>query len=156
MISLNHAQLRAIDRAKEGLVEAAERLLGDTAIQAIDASDLGDSQFRNLLAVAMETESPKVVMNFIRYQMGRDKAGRSWRKQCPGGTLGQRLIDALTKDGNAIADALEGMPDVKNDPELEQLARIVLIRHFLGFASRYRKYTESTKPPAQVSRGDRS
>lgn len=35
--------------------------------------DLEESQFRNLVRVADTTDSPEVVKNFLRYQVGRDK-----------------------------------------------------------------------------------
>ena len=74
MSSLTLEQHRAIDRCKEQLVPAAEALLDEA--QGIEIGrDFGHSQLRNLIAVAMETESPAVVANFIRYQVGRDTRG---------------------------------------------------------------------------------
>ncbi len=141
MASLTLEQHRAIDRCKEQLVPAAETLLDQAQDLAI-GRDFGHSQLRNLIAVAMETESPAVVSNYIRYQVGRDNRGSNWGKSIGDKTLGQRFIDQLDHAGGAVATALDNVPGVKEDPVLKQLARIALIRQFLGFASRHLKYLE--------------
>ncbi len=140
MSSLNISQLRAIDQSKELLVPAAEKLLDDARVVDLDRNAFGDSQLRNLTAVAMETESPAVVTNFIRYQMGRDPRGRNWANGTSGQRLGDRFIEEI--QAGAIKDALGEVPNVKGNPQLEQLARIELVRHFLGFATRYLKYLD--------------
>ena len=56
MSSLSPVQRRAIDQAKEELVKAAEQLMERAEVRPND--DFGHAQFRNLVAVAMETESP--------------------------------------------------------------------------------------------------
>lgn len=137
MQTLTLEQRRAIDRAKEGLVKAAEAMLEATKAHEIGTNDFGDSQLRNLIAIANETESPAVVANFIRYQVGRDFRRKGWGYVVDGKSLGQRLIDEI--DTKAVAGALETIPDLESS-ELQQLARIHLVRHFLGFASRYLKY----------------
>jgi hypothetical protein len=83
-----------------------------------------------------------VVVNFIRYQIGRDSHGKSWASTQGEDelTLGQRFIDEL--EGGVIDQALAGVPGVKEDRLRAQLARIELIRHFLGFATRYLKYID--------------
>lgn len=137
MSSLTIEQRRAIDRAKENLVKAAENMLDSSMILQIKPNDLGDSQLRNLIAVASETESPAVLVNYIRYQMGRDNRGNSWNlKNTKGLSLGEQMIHEI-EDG-AVAEALATVPDLDDDQR--QLARIELVRHFLGFTSRYLKY----------------
>ena len=136
---LSAEQRREIDRAKEGLVEAAERMLNDSAILEIRPNDFGDSQLRNLIAIANETESPAVVTNYIKYQMGRDNHQRGWSHPGRGKSLGDSMIHEI--ENGSIMKALN---DVNDGAELEgkqkQLARIELVRHFLGFSSRYLKY----------------
>ncbi len=141
MSSLTLEQHRAIDRCKEDLVPAAEALLDGA--QGIEIGrDFGHSQLRNLIVVATETEAPAVVMNFIRYQIGRDFHGRNWGKRLGDKTFGERFIDQLDKAGGAVANAIEDLPGLDQDKSLRQLARILLIRQFLGFASRHLKYLE--------------
>ncbi len=142
MASLNMAQRRAIDLAKEDLVTRAETLLEQAQVVQLNRSDFGDSQMRNLIAVAMETESPKVVVNFIRYQVGRDTRERSWNSKQGDKTLGQRRIDEIDGDNGAIEQAVAGIPGLDGKRAETQLARIELIRNFLGFATRYLKYLD--------------
>ena len=145
MRSLNLAHRRAIDHSKESLVTAAERLLKQADVVRIKKNDFGHSQLRNLIAVALETESPAVVTNFILYQMGRDRSGKSWCNVPNGGDgkkLGERFIDEIDSVAGAVKQALATMPDVLQDTQLRQLAQIELVRHFLGFASRYLKFLD--------------
>lgn len=141
MSSLTFDQRRAIDRSKEQLVPAAEKLLDEAAVTELDPKDFGHAQLRNLIAVAMETESPAVVVNFIKYQIGRDSHQRDWASVHAGKSLGERLIDELQKPGCAIDKALETIEGLEGDLA-RQLVRIELIRHYLGFASRYLKYLD--------------
>jgi hypothetical protein len=138
--SLTLTHRRLIDRSKESLVAAAEKLLDDAKVTSLRQKDFGHSQLRNLIAIALETESPAVVTNFIRYQMGRDKPGKSWSNQAGGKTLGDRFIYEIDK--GAVKQALESIVDEKKDVDLVPLVRIELIRHFLGFASRYLKFLD--------------
>jgi hypothetical protein len=136
--SLSPLQRRDIDLAKEGLVEAAEKLLDEAKVRP--SRDFGHSQLRNLVAVAMETQSPAVVLNFIRYQMGRDDKNKNWSQLQDGIRLGDRFIIALHEKDGAVEKALARVSG--GDPVVRQLARMELIRYFLGFSTRYMKYLE--------------
>lgn len=140
MSSLNPAQRRAIDQAKELLVQGAETLLTQSGVKP--SKDFGHSQLRNLVAVATETESPAVVLNFIRYQMGRDDKHKNWSQGLENQRLGDRFLHELHKEGGAVEKAFKQMSASQWEPTLQQLARIELIRYFLGFATRYMKYLE--------------
>lgn len=140
MSSLTMEQRRCIDLAKEKLVEAAETLLREAKVKP--SRDFGHSQLRNLVAVAGETESPAVVLNFIRYQMGRDNKGENWAKGKTDERIGDRFIYALSNKEGAVRQALKGVVGTEGDALTEQLAWMELIRYFLGFATRYMKYLE--------------
>ncbi len=140
MTTLSLEQQRAIDRLKESLVPAAEKFLDDSGIVNFPKKKFGDSQFRNLIAIANETSSPAVVLNFIRYQIGRDSGKNNWGRMHDGLNLGDRLLADL-KDGT-VKQALEEVPGLKGNQTLRQLANIELIRQYLGFASRYLKYLD--------------
>jgi hypothetical protein len=143
--SLSQVQRRAIDLAKEGLVVAAEQLLERAEVRPND--DFGHSQLRNLEAVAAETESPAVLLNFIRYQMGKDQKNKeSWARVSAGGRIGDQFIAALNEEGKAVSTALTKIPDLDSNPISRQVARIILMRYFLGFATRYMKYLELKYP----------
>lgn len=140
MTTLSLEQQRTIDRLKEELVPAAENFLDDAGVVNLPKKQFGDSQFRNLIAIANETSSPAVVLNFIRYQIGRDSGKRNWGSEHAGSNLGDRLLADL-KEG-AVKQALAKVPGLEGDETLRQLANIALIRQYLGFASRYLKYLD--------------
>lgn len=142
MSSLSPAQRRAIDQAKELLVERAEDLLTKAAVKP--SKDFGHSQLRNLVAVATETESPAVVLNFIRYQMGRDDKKKNWSRGSENERLGDRFLTDLHSEGGAVETAFAQIKAVEWGTLEQQLARMELIRYFLGFATRYMKYLEVT------------
>jgi hypothetical protein len=147
VISLTLAQRREIDRAKESLVITAEKLMEEAKVKEIPSNDFGHSQLRNLIAVALETESPAVVLNFIRYQIGRASKDRGWAHVADPTNkrkLGERFITAL--QAGEVVRVLDSLPGVAGDPKVRQLAHIELIRHFLGFASRYLKYLDLERP----------
>lgn len=141
MSSLTLDQQRAIDRCKERLVVAAEELLEEAQVLRISPKHFGHSQLRNLIAVAMETDSPAVVLNFLRYQMGRDaKNPKNWALRQGGIQLGQRFIDAI--HAGVVYQAVAEVPELEDGSLEKQLAHITLTRHFLGFASRYLKFLD--------------
>lgn len=150
-MSLTLHQRQQIDREKEGLVTAAEKVLEEGRVVAIDPNKFGHSQLRNLIAVALKTDSPAVVENFIRYQMGRDPHGNSWSNKVGSKALGQRFLDELGS-GGAIGEAL-GRIDRGGDPLADQLVKVELIRHFLGFAARYLKYVDLGREKKSKGKG---
>jgi hypothetical protein len=139
--SLSLQQRQSIDRAKELLVVKAEELLVRARVKP-DKKNFGHSQLRNLVAVATETESPAVVLNFIRYQMGRDDKGKNWSQGPPGQRLGDLFLTELHEEKGAVETALTGIDGLQEDTLAKQLVRMELIRYFLGFATRYMKYLE--------------
>lgn len=144
MTRLTLIQRQAIDLRKEQLVPAAEKLIEDCKVTQLRKNDFGHSQLRNLIAVAMETQSPKVVENFIRYQMGRDsgKQKKNWSHPGAGGKpMGDLFLKQIAESDGAISNALKDMPET-DDPQQIQVVQMELLRHFLGFASRYLKYLD--------------
>lgn len=147
MASLNLKQRRALDLVKEQLVPAAEQLLERGRVVDLESKHFGQAQLRNLIAVALDTESPAVVFNFIRYQMGRDgKSRNAWAKVptglAPARTLGELFLEELEADSGTVATALAGLAGELPTAVEKQLARIELVRQFLGFASRYMKFID--------------
>lgn len=152
--SLTPTHRRAIDLAKEDLVTAAEGLLESAQVRP--SKDFGHSQLRNLVAVATETESPAVVLNFVRYQMGRDDKQKGWSRVTEGERLGDRFLAALGGDAGVVSLTLAKVKDWENDATRDQIARMELIRYFLGFATRYMKYLELRYPKPQGERKERA
>jgi hypothetical protein len=100
----------------------------------------------NLVAVATETKSPAVVLNFIRYQMGRDDKKSRWSSETDKQRLGDRFLAALHDRDGAVSKAFDEVkgkvPSWGSDARHDQLVRMEVIRFFLGFATRYMKYLE--------------
>jgi hypothetical protein len=101
---------------------------------------LEESQFRNLVRVSNTTESPEVIKNFLRYQVGRDqKWGRGKGSLAEGIILhiGQKSKEEELKGKIlSLAETIAGNSDPK---ELDRIW-IELIRRYLGYGARYLKY----------------
>jgi len=78
---------RGIRQAEDALVIAVEDALNTCEYPTSGRDKLEESQFRNLVRVADSTESPEVVRNFIRYQVGRERKWGRGEK-----SLAERII----------------------------------------------------------------
>jgi hypothetical protein len=141
---------REIDLAKEQLVADAEKLLLKVGLKDVDRNQFGHSQLRNLSAVAAETQSPAVVSNFIRFQIGRDNGRdpekKGWAKKVGTRRLGELFIEALEGQEATIPQLAHRIAGEGASAVTVQLVRIELIRHFLGFAGRYLKFLDLDRP----------
>jgi len=71
----------AIDRAMNTLIPQARTLIEELFKNT--RQQMERHQFTNLVAVASETNSAEVVMDYVRYQIGRDSGGNTWRIRRP-------------------------------------------------------------------------
>lgn len=106
-----------------------------TAIQwAFDNTKYGnleESQFRNLVRVAETTESPEVIKNFLRYQVGRDK---KW-----GRGEDSFANQIITDVDHTLKKMAEKIANSTNSEDMKSIW-LTLIRRYLGYGSRYLKY----------------
>ncbi|MGL4502305.1 MAG: hypothetical protein ACRCU2_24785 [Planktothrix sp.] len=113
--------------------------------------NLEESQFRNVVRVAETTESPEVVKNFLRYQLGRDKKWGSGKN-----SLAESIINDIDKNIKIIAQKIvddihennrDSSPPITKEiePEKRKLIYIELVRRYLGYGSRHLKYLNSLK-----------
>jgi hypothetical protein len=89
-------------------------------------------QLNNLLGVALETNSPAVVVNWVSYQMGRRETKGGWGDS----GLGQKVldnIDALESDAELVAQAVFG----DKTPGHKRRAHIALVRRYAGYLKRW-------------------
>ncbi|MCC5634620.1 hypothetical protein LC593_01915 [Nostoc sp. CHAB 5844] len=103
--------------------------------------DLEESQFRNLLRVADTTDSPEVIKNFLRYQVGRDKKwGRGQE------SLAEKLVSDIGAEGKGgrLLQLAETIAHEADSSDIK-LIWIELIRRYLGYGSRYLKYLRDGK-----------
>jgi hypothetical protein len=123
---------RGIRQAEDDLVKAIQDALENSKYPK---NKLEESQFRNLLRVATTTESPEVIKNFLRYQVGRDsKWGRGE------GSLAERIVNDI--DGQLKSKAEE----IDSDSQNSKSTWMTLIRLYLGYGARYLKYLKDGKP----------
>ena len=92
----------------------------DILVQKIEAAfekkygQLDSSQYQNLVQVALSTESPEVIKNFLRYQTGRDtKWGRGE------GSLAEAIVKDIQGDLEKQSEII--VKGIKDD--LEEKAR---------------------------------
>jgi hypothetical protein len=98
--------------------------------------DLEESQFRNLVRVADTTDSPEVVKNFLRYQVGRDK---KWGRGKD--SLAEKIVIDIGTEGRSgriweLAQEIAQSTQFSNQKGIW----MELIRRYLGYGSRYLKY----------------
>lgn len=124
---------QGLDQQADFLVRLAEKALPDERMQILTGK-LGLAQFNNLLGVALESQSPLVVSNWLRYQMGRKESNvRMWRES----GLGDEVVKAIEQ---GMKDTVEGIAMYAyGEPSTEQLreVHIALVRRYLGYLKRW-------------------
>lgn len=142
---------REIDRQLDTIVQVA----GSLAAQLKDSS-MRENQLRNVLDVALHTDSIEVVGNYIRYQIGR---GGSWKS----GNFGENVIAVLGDGGpvhriakRAAGEAHKTLQEAEAANKLDKAvlpkltvleaeARVQLTRLFLGYLNRWFLYADRDK-----------
>jgi len=130
MRTLTPPILKEIDRRMDKIVELAEKTLKETRVYE---KALSRTQLSNLLSLANKTDSVKALELFIKYQMGRDKDGISWRypKEKP---FGDRVIqDFQTLDKWAEEITITK----KSGSEYQKEIHLRLIRLYVGSLNRW-------------------
>jgi hypothetical protein len=155
MSQVNTLKEIALSRAIDGQLNEIVQKAGKLAAQ-LQGSSMRENQLRNVLEVALHTESIEVVGNFIRYQIGR---GSGWKT----GNFGENVITALDAKGpvyqharNAASAVIRQMEEAKIQGKLGQEplpdravliqeAHIKLTRLFLGYLNRWFLYADREK-----------
>ncbi|MGI0485036.1 hypothetical protein ACN4EK_06340 [Pantanalinema rosaneae CENA516] len=127
---------KGIRQAEDSLVI----LIQDALDTKTSYGDLQESQFRNLVRVSDTTESPEVVKNFLRYQVGRDKKWGRGRN-----SLAEKIILHIgqkSKEPEQKGKILPLAEKIAEDAGTKDVDRIwiELIRRYLGYGARYLKY----------------
>lgn len=125
---------KGIRQAEDKLVIWIQEALDKTDYPRDGRDKLEESQFRNLVRVSDTTESPEVVKNFLRYQVGRE---RKWGRGDK--SLAERIITDIDGNLKATANAITKKAEGGNASEVH----IELIRRYLGYGARYLKYLNS-------------
>jgi len=135
----------AVDRAMNTLIPQAERLIEDLFRYP---HQMERHQLTNLVAVALETESVAVVLDYVRYQIGRDSKAETWRKGQPsfGSQLLEQLEELRRRAGGLIDEAIRqyGIEPPDRQAEEERLW-MLLVRRFVGSLHRSFVYYEARR-----------
>ncbi|MFQ3632395.1 hypothetical protein [Roseiflexus sp.] len=130
----------AIDKQLDVLVQQANRtatLLKNTKME--------ENQLRNLLNVAVTSSSREVVINFIRYQIARDKDKWGQKDDDFGHTVIRDLRETMDRLAGAVeADVKKNMPHVPEAETLRQTAYVRLMQLYLGYLNRAFYYGKKT------------
>lgn len=108
--------------------------------QSKSEDELEEAQFRNLVRVSEATESPEVIKNFLRYQVGRDKKWGRGKN-----SLAERIIQDI--NGNLRLEA-EAISQRSSSLEIKRIW-LELIRRYLGYGARYLKYLKTEDPQVE-------
>ena len=104
---------------------------------------LEEAQFRNLVRVADSTDSPEVIKNFLRYQLGRDE---KWGKGNE--SLAEKII-ADIGDSENKSRIYQLAEEIGQDIKVTKLdihdIWMELIRRYLGYGARYLVYLNKGK-----------
>jgi hypothetical protein len=155
MTELDPQELRrelVLRQAIDGQLDALVRKANVAATLFEGSRDMEESQFRNLLNVAVVSESAEVVINFIRYQMGR--SGRSWTYNDAGHKVIadiRWLLSELVPNVRTSAETLlQKSSDAERAAILATIAgnqadiHVRLIQLYLGYLSRAFYYGKKT------------
>jgi len=132
----------AIDRRLDELVRAA----GRQVLLLQDDRAMRESQFRNVLDVALSTPSLEVVTNFVRYQMGRSGGNQAWLHN----NFGQSVVQEIEKGliprlAQEIANEVCEELGAQDRDAITREARLRLLRLYLGYLNRWFYYGSKTK-----------
>jgi hypothetical protein len=128
---------RSVDPWSEELVRKAEETLSDAQMEKLGYPgrlSLSLNQVNNLLGVALETDSPAVVINWIRYQMGRGETESvaGWRNSGLGDAVVKAMEDLLDQAKSVAQQAFGDQSAVH-----VRQAHILLVRRYTGYLKRW-------------------
>lgn len=130
--NIRFAWQQEIDKYTEEIVTLAESTIKNVQMQNLRGA-AGNAQFSNFQGVTQETGSVAVIVNWVRYQMGRRESQRAWKEA----RLGQNVlesIEAMRAYANTIARTVH-----KPEPTPRQVLEIhlKLVRMYAGYLRRW-------------------
>jgi hypothetical protein len=126
---------REVDRRLGEVVRAA----GKRVHLLHDDRAMRENQIRNVLDVAMSTQSIEVVTNFIRYQMGRSGGNQAWLHNNFGQEVVQDLEDRQRIIQRLAAEVCHAVQEANRDQALREV-QLRLARLYLGYLNRWFYY----------------
>jgi hypothetical protein len=134
----------ALKQEMDGIVHAATK-----TVLLLKGSEMKNSQLRNVLNVAEESDSVAVTTNFIRYQIGRAGTGKAWQHN----GFGLCIIEDITAKDNPLYKVVEAVTaQVKEQvgeeavtADLRRRAQVEMMRYYLGYLNRAFSFGSSSK-----------
>jgi len=144
------ALMQGIEAELKAIVYTAERTV--TLLGNLETSGMEENQLRNVLNVAQESQRVTVVVNFIRYQIGRKRVGEQWQHN----GFGLQVIQDIEKTASeaaqrAVDHATEWLikhkqtVDELTRQQMQDTAHTKLMTYYLGFLNRAFVYIRKTK-----------
>lgn len=154
-------QLMALEQARNAQRDILVQHANKAVLLLKDARGLKESQIRNVVNVAGEIESVEGLLNFIRYQIAREKGWQAGRS-AKGLDFGHQVIDdihtivhqAACAAADQSFDHLEAAAKRTNDSEnhspidrtaLYEHAYLRLAEEYMGYLNRAFMYCEKLK-----------
>ena len=131
------ALMRGVEAQLGAIVHMAERTV--ILLEGLETSGMEENQLRNVLDVAQESQSVPVVVNFVRYQIGRARTGEHWQYN----GFGLQVIDDIEK---TVAEAAQRVATVggTTNKHIQAAAHVRLMIDYLGFLNRAFIYIRKT------------
>lgn len=134
-----------LEQAIKQQLDVLVRQANKTVAQLKSNNKMEENQLRNLLNVAMESRSAEVVINFIRYQIGR--SGNAWETSNTG--FGHTVIRDIRTFVAGLADEVVQYLKAHSIAEAEAKAlrseaSIRLMQLYLGYLNRAFYYGKKT------------
>jgi hypothetical protein len=125
---------QAVEPYAEALVDLADATLTTNMMNNLLQHKMRAAQINNLLGVSLETSSPAVVVNWVRYQMGRKETREAW-----GNTgLGKQIIADINRIKQPdMAGKVAEMAFRDSSEEHIREAQIVMVRLYIGYLKRW-------------------
>jgi hypothetical protein len=142
-LRLDLAFRRAVGQVLDDLVRAA----GATVALLGKNTAMRESQIRNVVDLAVATDSLLVVSNFVRYQMGRS-GSKPWIDNGFGDRIVAEIEDpkrTVYKLADRVSDQVCRDIGESDKKQILGLARLRLVRLFLGYLNRWFYYASRTK-----------
>jgi len=148
----------ALERAIDGQLDEVVRTAGRTVSLLHDEPAMRENQKRNVVDVALSTQSLDVVTNFIRYQMGRSGGNQAWRHH----DFGQRVVQELESPEGVVHRLLttvtakvQQQVQEADEAEIRREAQLRLVRLYLGYLNRWFYYGSKTGLWADITTATR-
>jgi hypothetical protein len=146
-----------VDRASGNEATAAKDLM-HVYFKGKDTKDIVErKQISNLSNVVAETRSMPVVIDFVRYQMGRQNTGPRWRARAGDISFGDAVIahiEELKEGAQAIVNEAKAQKlACPNEAREVQAVWRQLVRRYCTYLEHSFVYEDANRPDAKANLG---